>query len=169
MNYDDLIKSWHMKAQTEGDYFIKFVFEYLSLIAYLNKRNYHNETDRRLIQELKRNQDVRSLYLGSVNNRTIKELIEVLDTKPIENVTNPNDKWWDCDSDSCLHTESENDGKIRNEKDFSNIIEFVYRARNNLFHGEKGPEIERDRIIVKHGFEILKPLMDILIKESEER
>ena len=167
MNYDNLIKSWHKKAQAEDDYFIKFVFEYLAFIAYLNKTNFDNKTDRKLIQELKRSEEIKNTFIGVVDTGTIKNLIRTLRDRAIENVTNPDDKWWDCDSDACPRVQSGDDGKIKNEKDFKNIIEFVYRARNNLFHGKKGPEIERDFIIVRHGFEILKPLMEILTGKSQ--
>jgi len=86
-----------------------------------------------------------------------------LELEPIKNVTYNNDKRWDCDTERPLDVVSKNNGKLRSVDDFTNIIEFIYRARNNLFHGKKGPNYERDLTIVEYGYKLLKPLMTILL------
>ncbi|MDP3763284.1 MAG: hypothetical protein Q8Q92_01345, partial [bacterium] len=63
MNYDKLIKNWHTKASDE-DYFSKFVFEYLAIIALLKRKRFTNaESDRSAIQRLKQDELVQTQYL----------------------------------------------------------------------------------------------------------
>ena len=161
-NYKEAIKNWHKKAEKEKDYFIKFILEYISFIAYLNKDQPSNK-DRKLIQNLKTNELLKNEYLNKLDKRLIKNLMNELEISPIKNVTKHYDKWWDCNSTDPPNNVSQNDGKIRSIRDFINIIEFIYRARNNLFHGKKGPNYERDSTIVEYGYKLLKPLMTILL------
>ena len=166
MSYEELIISWHKRAEEEEDNFVKFIFEYLAFIAFLNRSNTDNKPDRQLIQRLKRDENIKSEFLNKVDKKSIRELIDILKENPLQNVTNNNDRWWDCDTDNCLNKKSVNDGKILNVNDYRNIIEFVYRARNNLFHGKKGSDIERDIIIVRYGFLILNPLVATLLSSK---
>ena len=70
MSYRKLIKSWHLKA-SEEDYFSKFTFEYLAFIAYVNTLlSRGSRNDRRSIQELKRNNDIKRQYLEKLNNQS---------------------------------------------------------------------------------------------------
>lgn len=161
-NYIEAIKNWHKKAEKEKDYFVKFILEYISFIAYLNRDQPDNK-DRSLIQNLKTNELLKNEYLNKLDKRLIKNIINELELNPIKNVTKHYDKWWDCNSTDPPNIVSQNDGKIRSIKDFTNIIEFIYRARNNLFHGKKGPNYERDSTIVEYGYKLLKPLMTILL------
>lgn len=39
-------------------------------------------------------------------------------------------------------------GKLASSEDFAGIIEFIVRARNNLFHGDKEPSEEIDQQVV---------------------
>ncbi len=53
-SYTPLIIAWHEKA-SEGDYFSKFVFEYLSFIAHIKNNLYLDQSnDRKVIQCLKK-------------------------------------------------------------------------------------------------------------------
>jgi len=161
--YWEAIKNWHKKAKEEEDFFIKFILEYISFIAFLNQIE-PGCKDRKLIQKLKRNKTLKKKYLDQVDKGIIKNLIKELELEPIKNVTNHNDKRWDCDTERQLDAVSKNDGKLRSVDDFTNIIEFIYRARNNLFHGKKGLNYERDLIIVKYGYKLLNPLMEVVLK-----
>ena len=131
--------------------------------------NRNSKTDRPLIQNLKQDNGLKERYLDRVDNDTLKDLILHLESDPIQNVTNPDDKWWDFNGKNFPngHVKSPHDGKIVSTKDFRNIIEFIYRARNNLFHGHKLLDYEEDLIIVTYGYKILYPLMEIVIEEKK--
>lgn len=167
MNSELLIRvnDWHNRAnEEEEDYFVKFIFDYLAFVALICQDNYDNRSDRRLIQQLKRNNgDIKENYYSSVNQDLVNEIVEILKSEPITNDSNPNDKWWDCILDNCSNHVSPNDGIIESVDDFPNIIEFIYRARNNLFHGKKGINFRRDSLIVEYGFYLINPLVDVLI------
>lgn len=169
MSYDELlnrVNSWHDRAnQEEEDYFVKFIFDYLAFAALICYKNYGNKTDRQLIQKLKRSEQIKRKYYKIANKKVIEDLIKELEANPLTNETYK-DKYWDCDLDQCPHERSSNDGKIKSVDDFKNIVEFIYRARNNLFHGKKGIDYGRDSKIVKYGFYLLNPLVDILIESK---
>ena len=165
-DYWEAINNWHEKAKEEDDFFIKFILEYISFIAFLENIK-PSINDRKLIQRLKRNSTLKKIYLDKVDKTIVKNLMEELEQRPIENVGMSNDRWWDCDADTYLDFVSENNGKLRSINDYVNIIEFIYRARNNLFHGRKSLNYERDLTIVRYSFELLKPLMDIILNNEE--
>jgi hypothetical protein len=177
MNYDQLIRNWHSKAADE-DYFSKFVFQYLAYIAYLMKNKYRDaRCERAAIQCLKRDFDVEHSYLRKVQSDeelraawdTIKQ---ELDERPLGNVSRNNDeaeilKYWNCSHDSVNRKTAEDNekqtGVIHDFNDWENMIEFWQAIRNNLFHGTKDPEDNRDRILVKNGYKTLRPIVNIFI------
>jgi hypothetical protein len=46
------------------------------------------------------------------------------------------------------------------------MIEFWRTVRDNLFHGSKDPESERDQLIVEHGYKTLRPLVEIFLSDE---
>jgi hypothetical protein len=185
MDYRQLIRNWHAKA-SEEDYFSKFVFEYLSFIAYLKTEKYPSADprksvhDRTVVQQLKEGQAIKMNYLDRVRRlqtlsnawQTIKD---ELDRSPLGNVSkNPDSaeqiKWWNC-SHSNLRQKTDEEKKrvcgiLHSLDDWQNMVEFWYSIRNNLFHGGKDPEAVRDKLIVKNGYLTLRELMVILLDES---
>ncbi len=179
MNYKDLINNWHHKA-TEEDYFSKYVFEYLAFIAYLKTQLFGSDnTDRSVIQTLKQNNKIKEKYLKKIQKnpelRNDWELIKnELDQTRLGNVSrNLNSvqeiKWWNCShnnlSEQTQEEEEKLKGVIHSLEDWENMVEFWYSIRNNLFHGAKNPENERDQFAVKYGYSTLKELMVILLNE----
>lgn len=160
--YWESIKKWHERTKEEKDVFIQFILEYISFIAFLKSKN-PMIRDRPLIQKLKRDENLKKKYLEEMDKRIIETLMNELERDPIKNVTVPDDRYWDNDTNRKLALISSNDGKLRSMDDFTNIIEFIYRARNNLFHGQKSLNYERDEIIVKYGYKLLHPLMEIVL------
>ena len=80
-------------------------------------------------------------------------------------------KWWNCSYDNLEQmTDDEKNklkGVIHSLNDWENMVEFWYSIRNNLFHGSKNPENERDQFLAKYGFKTLKELMEIFINEQD--
>ncbi len=178
MDYDQLIKNWHTKASEGGDYFSRFVFEYLSFIAFLKKRKYiESNNDRTAIQSLKQDEDICGAYLATIQKNT--ELIDAwneisaeLTKKSLANVSANGDgveeiKWWNNSSTTLNNTTQENHelakGVLYGLDDWGNMVEFWYSIRNNLFHGGKDPQEERDRLLIENGYKTLSPLVKILL------
>lgn len=146
VSYKKLIRNWHERA-IEEDYFSKFVFEYLAFAAILRKYfNVSSKSDRDAIEGLKKNKEARIEYLGSIGKQLdLAKLKDYLEREPVEN-----------------------NGKkvrIKSDEDWSNMVEFVYSVRNNLFHGSKDPEDARDKLLVEYAYKLLRPLVEILLNK----
>ncbi len=177
MHYDKLIKNWHIKA-SEEDYFSKFVFEYLAFIAFLKKKKFTIcKTDRDAIQRLKLDNQIKKVYLDKIPK--IKELFSAWNNIITElrefrlgDASRSGDevseiKWWNCSHlqfyDKTDKEERKTKGVIHSLDDWENMVEFLYTIRNNLFHGSKDPEDQRDQIIVKNGYIALRELVENLL------
>jgi hypothetical protein len=169
-NYKSLIVGWHEKAAGDGDYFSRFVFEYLAFIAHLKNNVYFGETrDRDVIQSLKRDFRRRELYVRSIQSsdellKVLEVLIRELQRSPLHNSSMDLDfpeidKWWNCSGQRPLDDNSEQRGIIHSPHDWENTIEFWYSVRNNLFHGGKSPNIQRDLFLVEHAYKTLAVFM----------
>jgi hypothetical protein len=181
-DYKRAILSWHKKASFKFDYFIKFISEYLAFIAFINTQLYLGlDNDRLKIQRLKRNNKIKNLYLNSiVGNRIVlsswDKVIEELNRFPLGNVSQDATsiqeiKWWNFSGKNLNSKRNQEErnltGRIYSTRDWENMVEFWYSIRNNLFHGTKDPELERDRLLVSNGFKTLKPLVQIFISNME--
>ena len=180
MDYKDLIKNWHNKASDE-DYFSKFVFEYLAFIAHLKTQLFRsNDTDRKAIQKLKQRLSIKNEYLKRIQaksslQRDWEKIKDELDRWSLgnlsRNLTNVEEfKWWNC-SHNRIEEQTEEEkrklkGKIHSLEDWENMVEFWYSIRNNLFHGVKDPERDRDQFAVKYGYKTLKELMEMLLMKD---
>lgn len=178
MDFDRLIRNWHIKA-SEEDYFSKFVFEYLAFIAILRKKKFRYENDKRdrdTLQRLKQNNVTKSAYLSRIqSNEELKSAWEQIkaefDRKPFHDaarlsIGRSEHPWWNCsDFRSNKQIKDEKKGVIHNLEDWGNMVEFWHCVRNNLFHGEKDPENERDEFAVEFGYKTLRELVEILLAE----
>jgi hypothetical protein len=180
MDYENLISNWHKKASGE-DYFSKFVFEYLAFIAYLKTKRFEsNLTDRKAIQKLKQDQSLKEDYLGIIrSNKSLEEAWEHIKSKLDEAESGLGNaskdlssveelKWWNCSHEDINQKSQEESmqrtGVIHSLDDWENMIEFWSGIRNNLFHGAKNPENERDQFAVKFGYITLSELVEIMLK-----
>jgi len=153
-NYNSLIFSWYKKATAE-DYFSKFIFLDLAFVALLRKKYFVNSKfDGDAIKSLKKADKIKQVYFEFIKkNREIEaifeKLIQELNREPLKNISRNNET---------LERLS-----IKDKEDWENLIHFIYTVRNNLFHGEKNPEEFRDLNMVYYAYELLKPLVEILI------
>lgn len=103
-SYDPLIVSWQVKAK-EGDFFSRFVFEYLAFVALLqNKLFIGAGSDRRTIQALKRDRAREEAYVATIGEyeplrRLWQDVMAELGRTPLHNssrdLDNPEiDVWW---------------------------------------------------------------------------
>ena len=171
-DYKELILGWHQKATNEGDYFSRFVFEYLAFIAHLKNNLYFEQTsDRNVIQSLKRDRIRQAWYTRRTKSdkqllRAVQNLLKELKEHPLHNssfdLVNPEiDKWWNSIGPHPSTDETIPKGLIRSEDDRENLVEFWYSVRNNLFHGGKNPNVRRDCFLVEHAYKTLKVFMEV--------
>ena len=174
-NYDALIIGWHNKAKS-GDYFSKYIFEYLAFTAYLKSRvELSSSSDRITVQKLKRDERLKKEYLDRIINdaesdlqSTWDALIEELKREPLHNSSRDYDYpdidgWWNTLGDRPREDSKMEKGVIHSLDDWENMVEFWYGVRNNLFHGGKDPTLKRDLFLVEHAFKTLNAFMKIII------
>jgi hypothetical protein len=177
MDYDQLIKNWHTKAADE-DYFSKFVFEYLAFVAYLKRKKFTNASnDRSAIQRLKQDEVTRDQYFREIEVKPeLKgawgKIVKELKRARLGNASGSADevqeiRWWNCSQDDFHQKTSEEHertmGVIHGLDDWGNMVEFWYSIRNNLFHGAKNPQDNRDRLLVENGYKTLQPLVELFL------
>jgi hypothetical protein len=169
-SYDPLIVSWHEKAK-EGDYFSRFVFEYLAFVALLqNKLFIGAGSDRKAIQALKRDTDRARTYVTSIANHELlrrlwQDVMTELGQTPLHNSSRDLDYpkidvWWNNTSFEPKKDDNSPQGAVRSLSDWGNMVEFWYGVRNNLFHGGKDPTIRRDCFLVEHAYRTLALFME---------
>lgn len=147
--YNELINEWFYRSEKEKDYFTKFIFLFISFIAFLSRRYEMIEHDCRKKNDLKLRNDVKNYYIDQINKdhslkKSITDLVVYLDKEPIRNITRNSDPW---------------DGKLTNIYDWENLVEYWFMVRNNLFHGHKCFGFERDKKLVEFAYKTLHPLM----------
>ena len=176
--YDGLIQMWHEKAR-RGDFFSRYVFEYIAFNAYLKSRVVLEVvTDRKAIQRLKQNEKYRVEYLEKIKSSkelTLiwKELIVELERESLHNssrdIDNPElDKYWNYSEDKLTpegiaKKPNLKEGVVHSLEDWPNMVEFWYSTRNNLFHGGKNPNVDRDIFLVEHAFKTLSSFMKMQV------
>lgn len=101
------------------------------------------------IRKLKTNNLVRRAFFKIVPQELLLKLKNELDNQPLENMRPRRNHEWV--------------GKFSDIADFDSVIEFIIRARNNLFHGDKGLDVKRDQSIVKWGSTLLEPIIQEII------
>lgn len=142
-DYSKRARKWYERALIEKDDFVKFILFYIALEVSIKQHS-------RKIRDLKNDDAIKDAFKKEIPEHAIQELKISLDKKPLKNENPEGDNRWS--------------GMLASSNDFQGIIEFVIRARNNLFHGDKGLDVERDIFIVTWGNIVLEPLLKVILK-----
>jgi len=136
--YINKAKIWFERGKTEEDIFIKFILFYISFEVFLKVEN---------LDKCKLNKDIKNIFFKKTDLSILQDLKKILDKNPLKN----------------MQDNSKPPVKLDNIYDFKNILRFINVGRNNLFHGDKSLNIERDRMIVSFGCHILEKLLESII------
>lgn len=131
--YINKAKRWFKKGKTEEDIFIKFILFYISFEVFVKVNNLNKYT---------LNKSIENEFFNQIDLNILQNLKKILDKNPLKNMQNK------------LYV------KLANIYDFKNILRFINFGRNNLFHGDKSLDIERDRMIASYGCHILETLLE---------
>ena len=117
-----LIKVWREKARRENDHFLKFFLLWICFNAWLEYRS-GEDIDAKMIGWLanqdKSSSDLVESYERCKNKADFKSYLKFLvDNSPFKDSRGKRP-----------------DITVRDEDDFENIVEAIYRIRCNLFHG----------------------------------
>lgn len=174
-DYDLLIKRWHEKTRY-GDYFEKYIFEYLAFNVYLRTHiDMTARDDRDAINHLKRRDDLKQQYMMMIENEqgpllrdSWLKVIETLNRLPLRNSSRDFDNpelvtHWTRQDGSGPEIDNSQKGIVHSLTDWPNMVEYWYTIRNNLIHGGKDPTLERDIFLVEHAFITLNGYMKMII------
>ena len=143
MNYEERARGWYERARLETDEFVRFLLLFISLEVSAKLRQIAT------LRQIKQANSIRSRFYSRIDRGFLTELKLQLDEKPHQNMNQDGDHRWS--------------GSLASVEDFDGIIEFLIRGRNNLFHGDKGIDVERDQFIVRAGNRVLQPLVEAII------
>jgi len=143
MNYIKKSQEWYERGLKEKDEFVKFLLFFIALEV--SRKLEHSD-----IRSIQNSNPIKEKFFKNIDPLQFNELKMILDSKPLKNMQNEGDRRWS--------------GKLESNDDFKGIIEFLVRARNNLFHGDKGLDEKRDEFIIKEGNKILEPLLISVLK-----
>lgn len=153
----NLIDGWRRKTHQEGDPFSKFVFIWFCFNAWMEYLS-NKKTDREMLDELKSRKsnmsnfaDIFYAALDSRENHFRSNVMALVHQSQEKSIENTRDK-------------SKAPISIKDEYDFENIVEAIYRIRCNLFHGGKDPNDSRDQVLVNAAQRILMRWIDDLVK-----
>jgi Apea-like HEPN len=140
----DVIKNWIERAENEKDTFNKFISYWIAFNCWYSMRysldpNF-NFSDRNCIKKIKEEIQDDSLTISFDSN-----LKKELDTLKLRNMR----KTLRTGIDAVIPVNSDSD-----------VIEWLYIARNNLFHGNKLDENNRDKLIINQANIIIKKVID---------
>lgn len=144
MSYKQKSKEWYDRALTEKDDFIKFMLLYASFTVLTNDQH-------RTIKSIKKDLSIKNDFFQTIPSTKLKEFYKMLNISPLINMKPRSNQRLSI--------------RLHSEKDFVSIIDFLVQTRNNLFHGEKGLDMDRDKLIVRYGNVILEPLVRILLSK----
>jgi hypothetical protein len=131
-----LIKVWWEKGTRETDKFSRFLFFWICFNAWLAYCS-NKITDRQMINWLKSSSANRSDLSQTYQKlqtkkefktylKSLSRLSPIYDPRGIYDPVN-----------------------VRDENDFPNVVEAIYRIRCNLFHGSKEAHVARDQNLVQ--------------------
>ena len=165
MNAEEIIskiKSWHARSNKEEDIFIKFMCEYLCLVAFLTNMYPEIYSDGNRINK----------FLANLKDQQENNQISKKESQIADKFLNYLDKTVITDHISYLKIyplKYNNRGRlielrIVDLNDYYHMIKFLQYVRNNLFHEIKLPEDDRDKHIIKIGYDIITPFIKSLIE-----
>lgn len=157
------IREWY--TQSLHEQFNPFIKLWISFNGWYKVKFPEETTDKKAIEACKHDAELLIYYQRSFSDGQfcdyINKLGVELERQPLENLTRPRDK------KLTLSKLEEENGEVsfldNSSEAFDNYLDVIYRVRCNLFHCEKSPNSERDKLIVECAFKTLSILMKQII------
>ena len=140
-----IAKDWIDKGDSEQHCFDQFICYWISFNCFYSTLT-RIESDKEAIKKIREGGEYSVYYTSDFKEKYSKEL---------NNLRNIG---------SLLkgYSKSEYKPKISSKFKFEEVIELLYKIRNNLFHGNKSIQRERDVKVIENAVPVLK----IIVKES---
>ena len=149
-----LIQIWYWNSKEETDDFNKFIYAWISFEAFAS-----NYTEENLISEVKN-----SLKNDKKINNFFSSLMQ--DQSFSKNVLELEKCYRDWETRKRHSKDLEFNKKIENTHNFVDVLEILYKVRNNLYCVGKRLDLERDRKLSLLSFKILNKLLEKVFSEA---
>jgi hypothetical protein len=161
------VKEWYVQSLHEQ--FNPFIKLWIAFNGWY-KVKYPGKNDKDAIGQCKKDPELLMYYQRSFSDKQFCEYLnrlgEELERQPLENLTRPKDKKLTLNK---LIDENDDVSYLDNTNEsFQNYLDVMYRIRCNLFHCEKSPASDRDKLIVECGYKTLSSVMKQIISAFGE-
>ncbi len=161
------IREWY--AQSLHEQFNPFIKLWISFNGWYKAKFPEAANDRRAIEACQHDAELLTYYQRSFSDRQFCDYLDTLgselERKPLENLTRPHGK------KLALSKLEDENGEISfldsSTEALKNYFDVIYRVRCNLFHCEKSPNNDRDRLIVECAYKTLSIIMKQIIDAFE--
>jgi len=148
------IKEWYVQSLQEQ--FNPFIKLWIAFNGWYKDKFPDARTDRISIEKCKQDIELLSYYQRSFSTNEFCNYLNILgselDKKPLENLTRSRNKKL-----QIIHF-------LDNSSEaFGIYLDVIYRVRCNLFHCEKSPSSERDKLLIECSFKTLSLIMKQII------
>jgi hypothetical protein len=144
------MESWLQRSRI--DYFQLYVNLWVGFNYWFAKESNEPNRDRNGIEWVKNNLRLKNLYESDllVPEKIFKKTQAYLDTNPMQ----PSNRYdWH--------------GKFSEERQWSELVEFLYQVRCNLFHGRKNPDDYTDNVLVEMAYGLLIQIYSFFILDIQ--
>lgn len=152
-NTRKIILSWLERSQGKNvklSAFDKFMSLWISFNSW-GTAKYNTDQGRNIIDRFSRDEDIKEIYKDLLNNKTDKNFKE--DIKSLKQ--------------QCpIRKNRGGEVNIRSLFALCEVIEAIYAIRCNLIHGEKDPNVPRDKTLVSLAYPILYRLFTCILKKE---
>lgn len=143
------IEIWVDRAERSDDPFVRFFILYMCLDAWMTLGSALGSDNGKKAWIKKGNNYLRLNWSRSPD-RSLESIMDLRRLSPVENLRPPR-------TGDAVH--------LRDVENFSEIFDFIYQIRCNLFHGGKMAMSARDHDLVTAASKVLDEWIDCLLKD----
>lgn len=161
------IKEWYVQSLQEQ--FNPFIKLWIAFNGWYKDKFPDARTDRISIEKCKQDIELLSYYQRSFSTNEFCNYLNILgselDKKPLENLTRSRNKKLQLNKMTDINQEGEQIIHFldNSSEAFGIYLDVIYRVRCNLFHCEKSPSSERDKLLIECSFKTLSLIMKQII------
>jgi hypothetical protein len=145
----NLFKVWLKKSRRKSDHFSKFLFLWICFnawIAYKSREDSGRDMINWLVRQNSQSSDLVECFEACKNKRTFVDILKIFAAKsPFKD-----------------SREKRPDINVKDENDFENIVNAIYRIRCNLFHGSSVAHENETQAVIALSTRILNEWIETL-------
>lgn len=151
----EIVRTWFERAQSAEDPFDRFIYLWIAFDAFATNYS-EKEWPKQVRQNIQEDLLLIDCYASSMRgNLFFQKIGELQKLCPIY------------DTRKRFLRDPRYSVTINDPNNFKEAVEVIYKIRNNLFHGGKSPNAERDKRLVSLAFDILDKLSSRIFSKAD--